>query len=434
MAENVAPSETFTGLDRMTQVRQIHVIGAGMAGLSAALQLTLAGENVTLYEAAPFAGGRCRSFRDRELDCLIDNGNHLVVSGNAAIHDYLFLTHAQETMGGPGEPVFPFMDLLSNDRWLTRMSQGRIPWWIFDENRRVRDTRPADYLSAIKLLTASRNDTVASRFDTDTTLYHRFWEPMVIGVLNTEPEIASARLLANVFMQTFGAGGRACIPLIPKVGLSETFVLPCMRILQQHGTEILYSHRLRSVSFSAKCVRELIFNSAALEVAPEDWVILALPAWVTRTLLPHVSTPTEFRSIINAHYRVEVPNNAAGFTGLVGGTAEWSFVREGLASVTVSCAERFQDIAPRDMADLVWRDLAKLYDCDPKKIPPHRIFKEKYATFAATPEQDRMRPTAYIGLKNLALAGEWTATGLPSTIEGAVRSGVKAAQIVMRWN
>ena len=79
--------------------RYIHIVGAGMAGLSAALQLSLAGEKVVLYDAAPFAGGRCRSFIDRELGCVIDNGNHLVLSGNAAIHDYLFLTGALETIG-----------------------------------------------------------------------------------------------------------------------------------------------------------------------------------------------------------------------------------------------------------------------------------------------------------------------------------------------
>jgi squalene-associated FAD-dependent desaturase len=337
-------------------------------------------------------------------------------------------------MGGPGEPIFPFMDLQTNERWLTKMSMGRMPWWIFYENRRVPGTSPIDYLSVVKLLTAGEDDTIASRFNTNSTLYRRFWEPMVIGVLNTEPEIASAQLLANVFVQSFGAGGRACIPLIPKTGLSETFVQPCLNILQQHGAEIHYSHRLGGLTFDEQTVREMQFNSGTITIPPEDWVILALPAWVAREILPALSTPTEFRSIVNAHYRVEVPNNAAGFTGLIGGMAEWAFVRDGIASVTISCAERFEHIAVRDIAAIVWRDLARLFDCDADKIPPHRIFKEKYATFSATPEQNRLRPTSYTGLKNLALAGEWTATGLPSTIEGAIRSGVKAAQVVMRWS
>ncbi len=411
----------------------IHIIGAGMAGLSAALQLTLAGKKVTLHEAAPFAGGRCRSFHDRELDCRIDNGNHLVLSGNVAIQDYLYLTHAQETMGGPGAPIYPFMDLETGDRWITKMSNGVMPWWVFNKNRRVAGTKPLDYLSALRIMTARADDTIANRLPKRDMLYRRLWEPIIIGVMNTEAEIASASMLASVFAQTFAVGGHACIPLIPKVGLSETFIQPCLNLLQQHGVEIKYNHRLRAVYKDDNRIRQLEFNNGVFELEPSDKVIFALPAWVVRDIMPEISVPTEFRSIINAHYRVEVPNNAAGFTGLVGGVAEWAFVRGDVASVTVSCAERYDQYPTRDMAVYIWRDLAKLYDLDPETIPPHRIFKEKYATFASTPEQNALRPLAYTQWKNLALAGEWTATGLPSTIEGAIRSGVKAAQVILRW-
>lgn len=420
--------------------RRIHVVGAGMAGLSAALQLALAGENVTIYEAAPFAGGRCRSFIDRDLGCRIDNGNHLVLSGNVAVHDYLFLTGALDTMGGPGVPVFPFLDVATGERWTTRMNMGRLPWWIFDKNRRVPGTRPADYLSTLAILTAGTASTAAARLDTRTELYRRFWAPVIIGVLNTESEIASASLLAGVLAQSFCAGGHACIPLIPKIGLSESFVLPCLDVLAQHGVEIKYSHRLAGIGAIENArhkteARKLHFgNNTAVELGTDDWLILALPAWALRTLLPGISAPTEFRSIINAHYRVETPPDTVGFAGLIGGIAEWSFARNGVASATVSCAERYDAHPARELAAPIWRDLAMLYGLDPEKVPPHKIFKEKYATFAATPQQNALRPSAYdIRWKNLALAGEWTATGLPSTIEGALRSGLKAAQVVMRW-
>ncbi|HEU0117996.1 MAG TPA: hydroxysqualene dehydroxylase HpnE [Alphaproteobacteria bacterium] len=414
--------------------RRVHIVGAGMAGLSSALQLSLAGEKVTLYEAAPFAGGRCRSFIDRELDCRIDNGNHLVLSGNIAIQDYLYLTNALATMGGPGEPIFPFMDLESGERWIARMNMGRMPWWIFNKNNRVPGTKPRDYLSALKILTSGNLDIISERLKNDTMLYRRFWEPIVIGVLNTEAETASAKLLANVFAQSFTAGGRQCVPLVPKIGLSETFVAPCLNVLQQKGVQFATNSRLRAIRTAGHHIRELDFNGTIVDVGPKDWVILALPAWVIKDLLPDISVPTEFRSIINAHYRVEVPNNPAGFTGLVGGVAEWAFVKPGVVSVTVSCAERYGDYAVRDLVQPIWANLAKLYDLDPAKVPPHKIFKEKYATFAATPEQNARRPLPFdFRWQNMALAGEWTATGLPSTIEGAIRSGMKAAQIVMRW-
>ncbi|MDR3449776.1 MAG: hydroxysqualene dehydroxylase HpnE [Alphaproteobacteria bacterium] len=413
--------------------RHVHVIGAGMAGLSTALQLALSGEKVTVYEAAPFAGGRCRSFLDRELGCRVDNGNHLVLSGNVAVQDYLYLTNALDTMGGPGAPVFPFIDIGTGERWTVRMNKGALPWWIFDKNRRVLGTKPADYLSALPLLKADATDRLGNLLDKSNPLYRRFWEPFIIGALNTEPDISSALLLKNIFAQTFAVGGKACIPLIPKVGLSESFVQPCLNTLRQHDVEVKYYHRLRSLLWEGDQVRELDFNGTMIEIGVEDWVVLALPAWFMRELLPEVPTPTDFRSIINAHFRVDAPDDGMGFTGMIGGYAEWVFVRNGIASVTISCAERHKNIAVRDMAALVWHEIAQLLHLDPAHVPPHRIFLEKYATFAATPEQNIRRPTSYTGWKNVALAGEWTATGLPSTIEGALRSGMKAAQVVLRW-
>jgi len=414
--------------------RHIHVIGGGVAGLSAALQLSLMGEAVTLYEAAPFAGGRCRSYFDQELGCRLDNGNHLVLSGNAAINDYLYLTDAQDTMYSPRAPVFPFMDLETGKRWVTRINRSRMPWWILGKNRRVAGTNPGDYLSALSVITAGRNDTVASRLDTHSMLYRRFWEPLTIAALNTEPQIASARLLTNIFWQTFGAGGKTCCPMMAKVGLSESFVNPGIAALRRAGAAIKFNHRLRSFQIRDRRICGLQFGSGLQEIDPQDWVVLAVPAWIARELLPGLSAPDDFRSIINAHFRVDVPQNPAGLTGLIGGLAEWVFVRDGVCSVTVSAGERHAGRAVRDMARLVWQDLATLYDLDPEKVPPHRIFKEKFATFTATPAQDAKRPLPFdFRWQNMALAGEWTATGLPSTIEGAIRSGFKAAQVVARW-
>lgn len=413
--------------------RKVHIIGAGMAGLSTALQLSLSGEKVIMYEAAPFAGGRCRSLLDRELGCRIDNGNHLVLSGNMAVQNYLSLTNALDTMGGPGKAFFPFADLVTGERWTLKMNPGPIPWWLLDKKRRVPGTAPMDYLSGIRLLLATKSGTLKGLSKNKNKFYKRFWEPLIISALNTEPEIASSLLLRNVLFQSFAAGGDACIPQIPKVGLSETFVLPCLAVLQQHGVEMKYYHRLRSMLWEGDCVRELHFNNAMIEIDPQDWVVLALPAWFMREILPEVPTPNDFRSILNAHFRVETSGYNEPFTGMLGGYSDWLFVRDGVASVTISCAERFGNVPSREMAALVWEEVATLLNLDLTTVPPHRIFLEKYATLAATPEQNARRPASYTGWKNVALAGEWTATGLPSTIEGAIRSGMKAAQVVMRW-
>ncbi len=421
----------------MTNPRTIHIIGGGMAGLSAALQLSLMDQKIVVYESAPYAGGRCRSYYDKDLDCRIDNGNHLVLSGNVAVQDYLELSGAQETVTRHKEPFFPFMDLDTGERWNVRMNNGLVPWWIFDPKRRVAGTKPKDYLSASHFLFAGEDDTVASCMKTKTTLYKRFWEPLAIAALNTEAENASASLLANLFTQSFGGGGAACCPLLPKIGLTETFVTPCLTTLRQRGGDIKFGSRLRAMDVTPDgLVTALDFTSHVVPIAPQDWVVLAIPSWVAQEIIPNLLVPSDFRAITNVHYRIEAPHNPAGFTGLVGGLAEWVFVKQGVVSVTISAANRYDDqqIEQEEWANAVWENLAKVFDLDPAKTPPWRVVREKRATFAATPAQNKMRPAAYIGWKNLALAGDWTATSLPSTIEGALRSGVKAAQTVMRWS
>src|SRR5262249_20385591 len=154
-------------------------------------------------------------------------------------------------------------------------------------------------------------------------------------------------------------------PLIPKVGLSETFVQPCLDLLAQYGTEIRYNHRLRTMAFDKTHVRELDFNGIKVPVDSRDWIILALPAWVAREFVPEVPVPSDFRSIMSAHFRADVPLKPNIFTGLTGGLVEWVFAKKGVVSATISCAERYNDYAARDMMPYIWRDVAKLYDLDP---------------------------------------------------------------------
>ena len=117
-----------------------------MAGLAAALSLTDAGRPVTLYEAGPAAGGRCRSYLDKELGLRIDNGNHLLLSGNRAAMDYIAEIGAEDRFNVPRHAVFPFLDLKTRETWAIRPNRGRIPWWVLFEGRRVPHTRLSDYL------------------------------------------------------------------------------------------------------------------------------------------------------------------------------------------------------------------------------------------------------------------------------------------------
>ena len=122
--------------------------------------------------------------------------------------------------------------------------------------------------------------------------------------------------------------------------------------------------------------------------------------------------------------------SGGGVVGLVGGAAEWAFVKPGVVSVTISAGNRLVDEPAEVLAARVWSELHRVLDGLPERLPPRRVVREKRATFAATPAQERRRPPARTGVANLALAGDWTDTGLPATIEGAIRSGSTAARLL----
>ena len=166
---------------------RVHVVGGGLAGLAAALDLVEAGRPVSLYEAGPACGGRCRSFFDKELGCRIDNGNHLLLSGNAAAMRYLDRVGARHTLGGPGAPVFPFMDVRTGERWAVRPNAGRVPWWLFDASRGVPGARILDYAVLLRLRGAGAEATVGGTLP-HNALYRRLIEPLAVSALTTPAE------------------------------------------------------------------------------------------------------------------------------------------------------------------------------------------------------------------------------------------------------
>ena len=366
------------------------------------------------------AGGRCRSYFDRTLGCRVDNGNHLLLSGNRAAMGFLETVGARGSLAGPGGAVFPFMNMADGERWAVRPNTGRVPWWIFVPSRRVLGTSAKDYFSLLALLRA-RGDEVVSDLVRDGNLYRRLLEPLAVAALNTPPEEGLARLLAAVVAETLGRGGTACVPCYPAVGMSETFIDPALAWLSARGTEIKFYHRVAALRVNG--ARVVGFDNVG--VGGGDAVVLAVPPWSAAVLVPGLTVPDAFQAIVNVHFKLDTAREM-GFTGVIGGVAEWVFVKPGHISVTMSAANRMADDAVENIVAAVWQDVRRVLNL-PEAMPVWRVVKERRATFAATAAQERRRPGAFVGLENLALAGDWTATGLPGTIEGAVRSGMVAA-------
>ena len=141
--------------------------------------------------------------------------------------------------------------------------------------------------------------------------------------------------------------------------------------------------------------------------------------------------PTEFRAIVNAHFRIEPPAQQPPILGVLNGTVQWIFAFPGRLSVTISAGDRLIDTPREDLAKTIWSEVARVTGL-PAKLPPWQIVRERRATFAATPAQDAKRPGPATAWRNLVLAGDWTDTGLPATIEGAIRSGNRAADIIAK--
>jgi squalene-associated FAD-dependent desaturase len=402
-----------------------------MAGLSAAVALTQAGCRVSVIEAGPQAGGRCRSYEDREIGCVVDNGNHLLLSGNSASMRYIDLIGARGTLGGPGVAFFPFMDLRDGRRWILRPNAGRIPWWIFSSARRVPETRPTDYLSLIKLALARGSNRSVESLLKPGALRERLMGPLAVSALNTPLDSAKSGLMAAVMAETLMLGGRACIPFFPSASLAESLVDPAVRWLRARGAEVSFGRRVAELRIEDGRVQGL--RTASGEIAAHR-VVLAVPPWVARDLMSGLSAPDRFEAIVNLHFRTEADPPPAiarsRFVGLVGGTAEWVFVKPGHVSVTISAANRLIDVAPETLAKKVWPEAAAALGVA-APLPVWRVVKEKRATFAATAGQDALRPGARSSVTGVALAGDWTATGLPATIEGAIRSGRSAADAIL---
>ena len=412
--------------------RIVHVVGAGLAGLSAAVRLAERGERVVLYEAAKAAGGRCRSYHDAALDLTIDNGNHLILSGNRAAMAYLRLIGGRETLHGPDEAVFDFADLRSGERWQLRPNAGRLPWWILVPSRRVPGTALWDYLAPLRILSASRDATIGEVMRCEGPLWERLWHPVLLAALNTEPDRASARLAAPILRETLGAGGGACIPLVATEGLSAAFIDPALAYLAARGAVLKLGTRLKALSMDGNRASGLAFATQTIPIGPQDEVVLALPPAAADGIVPAVSKPTEFRGIVNAHFRTVPSAGQPLLLGLVGGLSEWLFAYPDRLSVTISAGDRLFDTPREELAERIWAEIAPLSGLPVEPMPVWQIVKERRATFAATPCEAAKRPPARTDIHNLVLAGDWIDTGLPATIEGAIRSGEMAASLLHR--
>lgn len=394
------------------------IVGAGLAGLAAALRLIEAGHDVTVLEASPHLGGRCRSYVDPELGP-IDNGTHALTAANPT--------------------ALAFLDRLRvRDRW--RPSDGGPLQLIDIENRHAFALRPnlRDFAAlglrpghVFRLLGPDRP--VAALFDPVSLVHRNLIEPLTVAALNTGTAQASSRLLRRVFLEAW-RGPNALIPLVAERGLGPDLVEPLADEIRRLGGIIVTGARVRALVLDGDRVAALDRGESAIDLGPSDRIILALPPSEAERLIGQ-NFGFDYSPIVNAHFGLGgPPAPLPRMIGVLGATAQWILLRGAIASVTVSAADDLAGEPADDIASRLWTEVSatlKLAGIEAPETPQgRRIVKERRATIRQTP--GLRRPGAATAWRNLFLAGDWTDTGLPATIEGALRSGVEAARHASR--
>src|SRR5215470_15398762 len=257
--------------------KTVHIIGAGISGLAAAVRLANAGHKVQVHEATQQAGGRCRSYFDAATNLTIDNGNHLLLSGNHHAVTYARSIGTEAGLVGPKVAQFPFVDFATSQRWLLDLGESRLPLWVFDDDRRVPDTGVFDYFALAPLTWASTSRKVGDAIRCEGTLYNRLVQPLLLAALNVDPPEGSAGLAGAVVRETLLAGGQACRPLIARDGLSAVLVEPAVKLLEGKGAEVRLSHELREFTKTGDRISALNFGGDEIAISPDDAVIMAVP-------------------------------------------------------------------------------------------------------------------------------------------------------------
>ncbi len=403
-----------------------HVIGGGVAGLSAALSLAEAGVLVHLYEAATHLGGRCRSLPDQRFGTAIDNGSHLLFSANRATLDFLRRIGAPST-GLAGADALTFHDLDDGTRWRI-VPGGESALWLLGRGLRIPGASRWRLLEqGWRLSSAPPGSRVGDRIPTEGALWRRFWTPFLSGVFNAPPADVSAPHAAAV-LKALALNGRASgQPLLAARPWSEIIAEPAASCLRYHGTTLHRGMPLLALDRGEDRVRRLIFRRGTIDTS-RDAVILAVPNAAAHRLCPDLCPEIPTSAIVNLHFEVGY-NLGLGFCGLTGGLADWVFWRGPVVSVGIGNAQGLQTRPADSLAHAAWTEAVTVLPRPfPLTPPPFRRIVEKRATVAATPQAFAARPAAETPQPNLFLAGDWTATGLPSCIEGAVLSGERAAQ------
>ena len=428
--------------------------------MAAAAELVRHGRATTLMEPRAYLGGRARSFADRETGEIIDNGQHLLMG--CYTHTLSLLEQLGTRHMLVAQPRM-HVDFIDPDGTVHAFDTSRLPGKAGTALGllRLSGLSAADKFYALRFaLLVERNiarprtesvEEFLRRYRQSPRSIERFWEPIVLATLNAQPRDAAAHLLVEVLQRAIFADTQSSQLLFPAAGLSE-LTAPFPEWFARNGGTLLRDSA-EALTLDGNRVTGVATSGGTLAA---DAVISCIPPRALARLLPASHSAfaelaglvpvIDYSPIVSVYLWFDKSFLPGKFYAMLGSTIQWVFNRRLLCSapievrsrypghlaLTVSAADTLATDSTQDIVQLCIEELARAFpEARNAQLLHSQVIKEKHATLHATPEVNSLRPGAHTSAEGFFLAGDWTDTGLPATIEGACQSGVAAARAVL---
>mgnify|MGYP004703904569 CR=1 FL=1 len=422
----------------------IIVIGAGLAGLSAAVHLAKKNHNIKLIEATPKLGGRTYSFYDDKSGLNLDNGQHIMVGCYKFTLDFLRTIGALHKLEFQENLKVVFIDTFGKKHNLESTNfiyPLNLFFGILDYSAVSIFDRINILIFAAKLfLRLDKNELFDSidkwlLFNNQNEKINKaLWEIIAIGALNTSLQKGSPKIFASILREIFFTGNFSSTIIVPKTDLSELFCSDAENFLLKKNCEVNKSERLTEIIFENKIAVKLITDKNVY--SEFDYCILALPSYAMNkvknieNVLDLNSLNYSTSGILTFHIFLKENKLQEKFYGLIDSPIHWVFNHKEYLTLVTSDADEIITKENEELFDIAAAELKQYLGIERANIIRYQVVKEKRATVIPDNNFLRNRPTAKTSIENLFLAGDWTATDLPSTIEGAIKSGKIVSEII----